>query len=41
MKSSLIIWVKVLQGGGVKFRANAFIEGGNWKTFEISKELSY
>lgn len=32
---------ELLQGGGVKIGANAFIEGGTWKSFEISKEVSY
>lgn len=32
---------ELLQKGGVKIRANAFIEGGTWKNFEISKEVSY
>ncbi len=39
--ADLKIKFELLQGGGVKIRANAFIEGGTWKSLEISKELSY
>jgi len=39
--ADLKIKFELLQGGGVKIRGNAFIEGGTWKSFEISKEVSF